>query len=667
MNNWYWIELIGFDVTEPDFGVGEFLRRTGKAEGVSLLFSSIDFVNEHVSSEKVLPLPLYNSSYASHRFSEEREIQQWTNIQLKSLVQTLQNNGVKVLFAVFNMFCSAKDFVGLDSESLPSELADKVSFANVHKELWNLDKEAMPCDNINILKRFRSGAFYEDFFLEKVLQALCHYGFDGIQLADGISSSRPSIQNGDFSDDLVGQFLEYSNCLNILPVCQSIKEYKERRELILKNHLFEWLKFSVARWEIFYQKAYYKLKNYIIWANCAWTCDPFEAYYRYGIDYTRVFNDRLSAIMFEDVSPTMPIYSFSDSGNVIMAKEDKIFSHNRYFLAQAETRLATPVNQITMTSVRDTQEQWDILRHAPMELVKSVIQRNCLFVRDGENLQRVSDGELYCLSDSFYKNDWDFIYKWVNCGRVLPSGTKGIAVLCTYSRLENMVEEYVNTKNYSNNAIVKNLLNGGITCGEFVSATALSSCKLPLLVINPRFLTKLELDAVKSYRHGIVAVSSCNSDLSLLTCCKTVFSNAALSVASDRGSFFSDSKVIPAEGGEDDFGGIWTAKLKYNQIDSSFFANLAQWINNNYNIPCAIGGIDGQPFIRILESDSYDYVFIFNSQSNYLIANIDLKKAVLTAQSITKYAGYQVNINDSSITTRVPPRGTDIIKVMYVR
>ena len=44
--NWHWIELIGFDNNAADLGVSAFLSRLAESpEGVSLLFSHIDFVN----------------------------------------------------------------------------------------------------------------------------------------------------------------------------------------------------------------------------------------------------------------------------------------------------------------------------------------------------------------------------------------------------------------------------------------------------------------------------------------------------------------------------------------------------------------------------------------------------------------------------------------------
>ena len=88
--NWHWIELIGFDNTSPDYGVAAFLSRLAKApEGVSLLFSHIDFLNTFTPDGEY-PLRPCDCSYSGHEFSVERRRQVWTNLQLKGLIRTLQ-------------------------------------------------------------------------------------------------------------------------------------------------------------------------------------------------------------------------------------------------------------------------------------------------------------------------------------------------------------------------------------------------------------------------------------------------------------------------------------------------------------------------------------------------------------------------------------------------
>lgn len=104
MENWYWIELIGFDNTQEDYGVKHFVENVPQIKGVSLLFSNIDFVNCHTDSVTEQELLPCDCSYGGHKYSEERERQVWTNFQLKGLIGSLHSYGIKVLFSFFNIF-----------------------------------------------------------------------------------------------------------------------------------------------------------------------------------------------------------------------------------------------------------------------------------------------------------------------------------------------------------------------------------------------------------------------------------------------------------------------------------------------------------------------------------------------------------------------------------
>ena len=90
--NWYWIELIGFDCDEKDFGVGHFFEVTsGNIEGITFLFSNIDFVNLHdgITGKALQPC---DCSYGATLYSEERKRQPWTDVQLKGLKMVVAHN-----------------------------------------------------------------------------------------------------------------------------------------------------------------------------------------------------------------------------------------------------------------------------------------------------------------------------------------------------------------------------------------------------------------------------------------------------------------------------------------------------------------------------------------------------------------------------------------------
>jgi hypothetical protein len=64
-------------------------------------------------------------------------------------------------------------------------------------------------NSISVIKRLKDGTYFEDYFFKKLKEVIDFYGFDGVQMGDGVSSNRPALQKGDFSDDMVGQFVSW--------------------------------------------------------------------------------------------------------------------------------------------------------------------------------------------------------------------------------------------------------------------------------------------------------------------------------------------------------------------------------------------------------------------------------------------------------------------------
>ena len=73
LENYIWVELIGFDNEKEDFGVTNYLCNTGFIpKGISFLLTSVDFVNMHTSMEEEYVLEDYFCSYAGHPYNSER-------------------------------------------------------------------------------------------------------------------------------------------------------------------------------------------------------------------------------------------------------------------------------------------------------------------------------------------------------------------------------------------------------------------------------------------------------------------------------------------------------------------------------------------------------------------------------------------------------------------
>ena len=145
-----WMPLTGFDKDLADKGVKVFLDRTeNKVDGVCLFAFHPDIINQHDGVEKLRVLPPDNCSYFANPYNEERRRQDWTNQDLKDLCTNLTNNNLECYLSVMG-----------------SQLNDKFhkEFISAHPELkcWFKDGDW----NLNVLKRFNDGSYYQDFFVK---------------------------------------------------------------------------------------------------------------------------------------------------------------------------------------------------------------------------------------------------------------------------------------------------------------------------------------------------------------------------------------------------------------------------------------------------------------------------------------------------------------------
>ena len=119
--------------------------------------------------------------------------------ELKKLTAELQKHGIKVFASFFDM----------DAEP---ELEGVKKFTELHPELiagcTNPDEHET---GIFMIKRFADGTYYEDFFLQKAIEVLQDYGFDGIHLPDGICRPRLPLQNAEYSADMLPKTLDLVN------------------------------------------------------------------------------------------------------------------------------------------------------------------------------------------------------------------------------------------------------------------------------------------------------------------------------------------------------------------------------------------------------------------------------------------------------------------------
>lgn len=664
---WFWIELIGFDREQPDFGVSDFLSRIPQDYyGVSLLLYSIDFVNMHESLTKEITLSPGVCSYAGHSYNEERKRQEWTNQELKGLIEELHQRGLKVLLAVFDLFRY------YDDEENPSCVS---AFAAEHTELHTCMPEPFrKVNQLNPMHHMRDGKPYRDFLIEKLALVLHDYRFDGIQFADGLSSQRLPLQMGDFSDDVVNQFLAATDAElpeEMRSACDDVPERSDARyRYILSKLRCSYTRFIAGWYADFYKRLSVVLHSdgKLIIFNNAWTTGPFEALFRYGIDYTAFRDANMDGIMMEDEGSFMPLMASSDLGGFAVPYTERQYKNHTYFLRQLSLKLASgglPV--YNMTPLRDTQEGWNMIDAAPFEVQKMIARRKNARITTAEGVQKASDGCFYCLSDGMEKAIWDKIGNWDRLADLPPiSGVCGLTALyCSEIRYDEL-EEFVLSRKPSAELLYEDLITAGVPIVSMMDAENIPSVSVPLIAANLHLYPKKLISALEVYQ-GMLFVLGTESYLARMPDCVIsetengmklfVYNCPELSGFSTEVT--AENKPVSTDFA-DAHGGIWTAALRYIKPSAGFLRLCRKTVERLSAFPAVTNGADCR-MTTYLCDDGRIALMISNDSYSAEMVQLRLPWKIAAAQSLNKPHWYKVAFKDNTLRIRINNRAMETI------
>ena len=634
MERWYWIELIGFDNELPDYGVDSFLSRNVTTTGVSLLFSHIDFLFEQ-ENEFFSPT---SCSYAGHEYNRERRRQDWTAEQLRGLVDTLKLRGIKVFFSCFDMTKKITD---------PAWLC--------------LQKDGTPGHIIYPIKPLYTRTVGDEI-LDRIVKVLDFYGFDGLHVADGMSSNRRTIEGGDFSLALCNGFK------TIIPeelMTEGNEAYCLRRRWILENARAEWTEYISDCWAKFYDNLFKAVKKPIIFNN-AWTRDSFEALYRYGLDYRKCHANEAFAVMVEENSAVRAITDACDEGNVEHSLEHRDIFTYEYALMQQNIRLNTGgLRQISLTPISDTMEQWDALRHCPTELMRSIVRRYNNFVFRNGHFEVCSDAPMYCLSDGIPANDWKWLSSIEGYRIPLPDRVCGFAAVFNPDALYRELEHFCKDRRYFGSALLNELSFGGLNLGtqlsldEAVDFTK-ASC---LLVTDLNVYTQEQKRILEKVKLPVLVIGE---DVELSLECTSRYDGKYISIAVYNGKNIApDFKALSAleriiEYTPSDHAEIWTESLSCKRVDAKFFTELCKILNEEFlSDYCEDTAIKVSSF----GVGNDRYLLLSNDKHTYNVCTVNTPSSIKNAEALMKYKGYKVKIDGNRFTVRIPPRCAEIVRV----
>ncbi len=633
-NNFIWMPLIGFDRDKEDKGVNEYLSQTGFIpQGMSVFLFHSDIINQHEGMDKEFTLHPDNCSYYGSPRNEFRERQPWTNYDLRDLAHNLADNGVEAYVGIMGVY--------LDNTRHQEWESD-------HPELMSFGCNGRM--NLNVLKRFKDGTYYEDFFAEKTLAVLEDYGFAGVHVSDFFCPPEHSICNGDFSTDMLEQFIEHSmvelpeNITRRLGFDEQ-EDIDARQEYIWNNLRREWIDFYCWRWEKFWGKVAAKLHPHgkKIMINNAWCSDPFEALYRYGIDYKRLYAAGVDYI----VSETVP------EGLELVDCTRNLF-RQLMSMPQFISAFAPEGNQLTLLGVKDCTEEWDMIHHAPMRLERDMYMLSSLFYNKDGKFNHSTKGYMVTLGDGITKDEWEWIGERNKIAWDLkPKKICAPTIIWSDKAHYALLDEYIKTRRPSAHKLTYTMQDKAVPFGAIARIEDVDTLNGALFVPNFDLLPEDEKAVVLNYKKApVVCIASKEymdgAKLNYDVCVEDKFATHKLCVFVFNLSLDEEQKreidacfdvneqlcnYLPGEPSK------W--------IDPSFFTTPMPFVNLSEAFINVIKTIfdaaedsifhSDRPIITFELENGVYRIYVLNPINNYNRVPIYSDKGVLEVKSVSKY------------------------------
>jgi len=488
-----WMPLTGFDKDLPDKGVTQLLDRTGfTLHGVNLFVFHSDIVNQHTGMDTVRTLPPDNCSYYANPYNEERCRQEWTNHDLRALAGELNKRGVEC-------------FISIMGVTLNNRFHDE--WITDHPELMGMYRNNTW--TINVLKRFANGTYYEDFFADKLCQVMLDYGFSGLHVADNFCPQGGTLANGDFSMDMVEQFIAYSGTVFPEDLLSRREDTREninlRGDWIWENCRAEWITFFGWRWEMFWKKICGRLhaigrKVFVLGMYCS---DPFDTLYCKGVDLRKIVRSGVDYLM-----PNM-----AANGSSIARNRPWPYYQwaNMMCLSDAFTNGARKLN---MLGVKDAAEEWDMLHHAPTFLDRDISFLASYYRRTDKGIKRCLDGYNICLADGIYEEEWKWLRERFDIAfDKLPQKALAPTLVWSDAAFDNTLPAYIESRRWTLHKFIYELNWAGAHTGAIVRTEHITDACGDLFVPNFDLLSEAEKKQLAAYRGGaVIATAASASD-----------------------------------------------------------------------------------------------------------------------------------------------------------
>ena len=631
---WMWIELLWFDRNLPDYGVDGLCQRAGFIpEVVTLLLSDPEFVHGHTGRMNRIFSPGI-CSYDGHPCNEERQRQVWTARHLVGLIRALKKKNISVYFTHFD--------------------APLGGWLEGHPELRFLNRHGQWINFYSPYKHLADGRPYLDFYLPLLVKTIADFGFDGYHAGDGLAHPRIPIYEGDFSDETVRQYQERMG----EPLPRRFREssdgncsqVKMRAAWLWKERRREWIEFHRARTTAFWSEIIQRLElqqSRVIFNTC-WTRDPFEALYRYGVDYTALARAGVFAFLAETASA---VHEYG--GDLPYGEPDGEAWEPRGTLTRFSTNLqmlraAAPTTKIIfMNGIKDTNEAWNGIRHAPTNVESEILSHTAQFCFEGpKKIRRVAEGVISVLSDGLLESEWKWIRDRWDLGFSLRPCACGVGVFWSEGFHARLAADYALRRHVPYAEIVARLSLAGAPVFMVVRSGHLRQWRGPLLVIHPHLLTPEEWKQVVNHAGGPVVTVGDPIPVQCPSPSQPGFQAGGFHVSILHPQGNKPNLPIIPKGRRTPYGSDpfrWLVRLPCPPVPEKIFTALAEWLNR----------VSGGPRVLLNPADILARAYpiarhtlrlmVRNESFYYRNCLIELPKGcvkVKTSERATEWRGY---------------------------
>jgi hypothetical protein len=439
-----------------------------------------------------------------------------------------------------------------------------------------------------------------------------------------------------------------------------------RADYIWQNLRHQWCEFYARRFEELFTKirgAVHGLGGEVV-VNNAWTRDPFEAYYRYGIDYRRLVRAGVDRFVLETVGAGVSIGA--ESG----FPADLRFDLNMMLAFSKVCLPDTPL--MCLNGTGDTTENWDVLNHAPAVSEREIYTLGNTFVKGPDGFVRASAGPFVCLADGINNLQWKWLREnWKTAYERLPRRVLGATVVWSEAALDAEFDDYVQHRNLTRHKIAAELQRLGAPVTAIVDIRDLGAAEGCLLVPRAELLPPSELEELLAYQRGPVVMIGRQqtalpdpdvafaegTDEEQLRC--RVYNLAgrqieAAQVAPQTASSLPEIMPDPPN---------YLHQMHFREVSEDFLKACSDLLITLTDTPRVVSD---SPDLRLLAFETGDKrlrLLVGNEAHIYVLGRVDLVHPARKIEIASHYPGRPILPVENFIDIRVPPRGMIVLDI----